>query len=304
MKAISIVIPVFKSRDTLELLFERLTTFSVENTDFLKEIIFVDDASNDGTLDRLLELSKKSDLSIQIVSLHQNRGQYTATAVGLGYATAEWIVTLDDDLQHDPFDILDLFEKAQEGTADLVYGVFPSMKQAFWRNLGSIILRKILASDGFNTSEATGFRLLHRDLAKRYQALRQPISFLDAELCQQAFGIDYVSVKHKERENGKSSYSKRKLFKQAKTLLFHTSFPLKFITRVGLYTSLICLVLVGYFIYNKYVNDVQLGFTALIVSIFLSTGIILFSLGIIGEYVRQIWLFHYRNQSVNHRIIS
>jgi len=73
-------------------------------------------------------------------------------------------------------------------------------------------------------------------------------------------------------------------------VLFHSAMPLKFIVRFGLLMSVFFFLSGCYYIYNKVVNDVQLGFTSIIVAIFFSAGILLMSIGIIGEYIRKIWM--------------
>jgi hypothetical protein len=98
-------------------------------------------------------------------------------------------------------------------------------------------------------------------------------------------------VEHNERTTGNSGYTIAKLTKMAFTiLLLHSTLPLRVISRMGLYMSIVFFVLGCLYIYKKIAFDVEIGFTSLIVAIFFSTGLILFSLGIIGEYIRRIWV--------------
>ena len=98
-------------------------------------------------------------------------------------------------------------------------------------------------------------------------------------------------MNHAERMEGKSTYSTYRLISFAMSiLLYHSGFPLRFISRLGLIIAFICFLLGLYFIYAKIMFNAPIGFTSIIVSIFFSTGLVLFSLGIIGEYIRKLWI--------------
>ena len=115
--------------------------------------------------------------------------------------------------------------------------------------------------------------------------------FVDDYLLLGAQKVKSCIVEHHAREQGKSGYTIFKLIKMAVSiLLLHSTLPLKIISRLGLWMSIAFFVMGCYYIYKKLVFDAEIGFTSLIVAIFFSTGLILFSLGIIGEYIRRIWV--------------
>ena len=124
-----------------------------------------------------------------------------------------------------------------------------------------------------------------------FKNIRIPVLFVDEYLMQYAIRQSSCLVEHSPRAYGKSNYTGWELFKMAvEIIVFHSALPLKMITRFGLVMSFVFFFFGCFYIWQKMFNDVQLGFTSLVVSIFFSTGMILLSLGIIGEYIRKIWV--------------
>lgn len=287
MSELDLVIPVYKSKNTIPQLVADLESW-VAAQSFSVRVIFVEDGGNDGTLEILKSRLEDSNLKHNVYQLIKNYGQYTATSVGFYYSTADWVATIDDDLQHPVAELTKLLDARSD--QQLIYGTFEVKKHALWRNLGSTILKRIFVSQGANYEHVTSFRLFRKEVIAPFKQRIAPVLFLDEQLHRHALKVGFVSVNHAPRD-GKSSYSNFKLMKLALTLLlFHTALPLKFITRFGILMSFVFMLFGFYFIYNKMVNDVPLGFTSMIVALFFSTGLILVSLGIIGEYIRKIWI--------------
>ena len=290
MNELDIVIPLFKSRSNIVLLVERLEEWR-KTVDFSFQVIFVVDGCPEKSFDQIQETIKSVQFEAQILNLAKNYGQQTATAIGFSACTAPYIATIDDDLQHDPFQLNILFETLKEEQADLVYGVYIKKKHSFFRNTGSQLLKRLLYSKEKDYSMVTSFRMMKASTCSKFKSVNSPILFVDEHLMESAHRISTCLVDHANRNNGKSSYSSWKLFKLAtEILLFHSSFPLKLIIRFGFTTSFFFFIVGCYFIWEKLVNNVQLGFTSIIVAIFFSAGMILLSLGIIGEYIRKIWV--------------
>ena len=131
MTILSIIIPVYNSHDSLLELFEK-----VQNKLKLKhEIIFVNDESKDESWTVIKNISSKNENIIGI-NLLKNVGQDNAIMAGLSFAKGEFVIIMDDDLQHDPSYIMNLYEKCDEGY-DIVYGNFIKKKQKLWKNFGS-----------------------------------------------------------------------------------------------------------------------------------------------------------------------
>ncbi len=289
---LEIIIPIYKSKLTLEALVERLNEWTAsEGVIFRPRIIFVEDGSGDGTYDFLLSLKDKIQFEFEAIRLMKNYGQHTAISVGLSQSTADLVVVMDDDLQHDPFEINKLVDTLQTTDSDLVYGVYKKKKHNFVRNFSSRVLKRITKSKSIDFSNVTSFKVMKAHVLTIIKLQRSPIIFSDVYLLESAGKVATCEVPHAKRLAGDSTYSNRKLIKLTLGIvLFHSSLPLKMIVRLGLIMSAVFFGMSCYYVYQKLFNNVEMGFTSIIVSIFLSTGLILVSLGIIGEYIRRIWI--------------
>jgi glycosyltransferase involved in cell wall biosynthesis len=288
MVDIDIIIPVYNSSESIKNLINRLNEWSEVST-YTFRVIFVDDASKDDSKFRIA--SQPKNFEFKLIQLATNHGQHTATAVGIGFSTAKLIATIDDDLQHDPFEIDKLITTLHSENADFVYGLYNKKKHSFLRNMGSLLLKKILFQFDLDFNSVTSFRLMKSRLAKQFKESRSNVVFIDDYFKKYSIKQATCQVNHSDRCAGNSNYTYWELIKfSIKIILYHSSIPLKFITRFGLLMAILFFFSGCYFIYNKMFFDVPLGYTSLIVAIFFSTGMIMMSLGIIGEYIRKIWI--------------
>ncbi|RKS99654.1 glycosyltransferase [Flavobacterium sp. 123] len=286
---LDIVIPVYNSSLNVSSLIERLNSWANETT-YKFQVIFVDDCSNDNSIKKII--SEPKAFEYKLIQLAKNYGQHTATAVGLSKSSAPYVATIDDDLQHDPFELENLLKMLIHEDIDLVYGVYQKKEHAAFRNFGSSLLKRILRLAGLNYNMVTSFRLMKSKVTKTFKNTSvTSIIFIDEYLTKIAKNQSSCLVNHFSRKEGQSNYSTWKLVKFAlKIILFHTAIPLRFITRFGLVMAIVFFMFGFYFTYNKIANNVPLGYSSLIVALFFSTGMILLSLGIIGEYIRKIWI--------------
>ena len=290
MISLDLIIPTYKSAQSIGLLVQKLNQFSANGT-FKLHVVFVNDASPDNTQTVLEENLKQAQFSYKTIRLAQNYGQHTATAIGLYFTESALVATIDDDLQHHPEDFLALYQHMLNTQSDLVYGVFEEKKHHVFRNLGTRILQNILKLDGRDYSMVTSYRLMKSSVIAVFKNRQIKTHFIDDFFLLASSNTSSYQVNHQKRAFGNSGYSFGALLKMAIKILFlHSSLPLKVISRMGLLLSLVFFVLGCFYIYQKLVYDVSIGFTSLIVAIFFSTGLILFSLGIIGEYIRRIWI--------------
>lgn len=247
-------------------------------------------------------ISKQSE-KITIIELHKNYGQYTATYIGLLNTDADWVVTMDDDGQHDPSFIYKMLEERGKSNADLVYAKYAEVNHKSYKVRGSNTLRSIMKWTHPESIDANSFRLIHKSVLRNLSSNPVQSAFLDEDLWQAAKSYAVVEVPHLTSQKNTSSYSKFKLYRQAINLiLFHTSLPLKWMTRLGMIMGVMFFFIGAYRLYLKWTQDVALGYTSLIVSIFFSTSILLICLGIIGEYIRRIWIQQQGLNKVNFTI--
>ncbi|EPB65812.1 glycosyltransferase, group 2 family protein [Ancylostoma ceylanicum] len=147
MKTLDIIIPVYKSKQTLEALIARLNEWVETKSNLKIHVVFIEDGSGDGTYEFLLHLKNRIRFSSEVIRLMRNYGQHTAISTGLSVSESELVVIMDDDLQHDPFEIDKLIEELKATDADLVYGVYKKKQHNVVRNLSSRVLKRITKSD-------------------------------------------------------------------------------------------------------------------------------------------------------------
>jgi glycosyltransferase involved in cell wall biosynthesis len=286
----SIVVPVYNSAKTLEGLCARLVqTFISNGISF--EIILVNDNSTDNSWDAIKRIKSNSSYNITAVNLSQNFGQHKALLCGFQQTKGDYVVTIDDDLQYFPEDILQLIEEQKKSNANVVYGIYEDKKHAAWRNAGSNLIAKLFRHFASIPVKGSSFKLISKEIINQIKNYNQPFVFLDEIIAWHSSNTSFTSIRHEERKEGTSGYSLFKLTKYSfQIIVSYTTLPLRIITWFGLLAFLVCLGFVTYFVYMKYTYGAELGFTSLIVSIFMSTGLILFSIGIIGEYISRLFM--------------
>lgn len=286
----SVVIPVYNSAASLEELCGRIhNTFTELGVSF--EVIFVDDYSADRSWQILQLLKVQFPDTVKLIRFSRNYGQHSATFCGFQNAKGNFVISIDDDLQNAPEDILKLIQKQNDTRTDLVYGV-GDKQHAFWRKMGSGILRsgsKLLEG---GPHKGSSFRLLSRSLIDQVLQHNRHFIFLDEVLFWYTNEIAFESVTHYARPNGRSSYSLRKLLGMvARSTLFYSTWPLKVMTLGGLFMSSLSFIAGIIFIILRFFYDVPVrGFTALIVTILFSTSLILLCFGVVGGYIKHIFI--------------
>jgi glycosyltransferase involved in cell wall biosynthesis len=286
---ISVVIPVYKSQETLPELVQRLDKV-LSQAAGKYEVILVNDDSPDGSwevIERLAELFA----CVRGVDLLRNYGQHNATLCGIREARYEAIVTMDDDLQHPPEEIPQLLEKLEEGF-DVVYGVPKRLPHSWWRNLGSILSKWAVATAiGIKTvRDVSAFRLFRKDIRKAFEGYDNPDVMVDVLLSWGTTRYAAVQVDEQPRAVGKSNYNLAKLVRMS--LLYLTNFstkPLRFSNIIGFLFTLLGFIGFIYVVIIYFVAGSVPGFPFLASAIMVFSGVQLFALGIIGEYLARVF---------------
>jgi len=285
----SVVVPVFNSSETLPMLFERLKKV-MDATAKSWEAIFVDDGSTDSSWMVLGEIKRANPDRVTAIRLSKNFGQHNATFCGFNFMNGNWLITLDDDLQNPPEEIKALLDAREQADADLVYGIYEKKQHSYVRNMGSNYLKRTSRMLG-RPGEGSSFRMISRDVVQNVLMHHQNFIFIDELLTWYTGNILYVPVKHEKRISRRSGYNTRKLWGLITNLMiYYTNVPLKIMTYGGFISSAIFMVLSFIFVIKKLFFNVPLGYTSLIVTILFSTSLILFSLGVIGEYLSRIYM--------------
>jgi undecaprenyl-phosphate 4-deoxy-4-formamido-L-arabinose transferase len=255
------------------------------------EIILVNDHSKDASWETIKSLSSSND-HVRGINLIKNFGQHNALLCGVRAARNEFIITMDDDLQHPPEEIPRLLAKLDEGF-DVVYGTPAMLHHGAHRDFASkftkYILSKLMASDiAHSVSSFRAFRTLIRLSFERFES---PNLVLDALLTWGTSSFSSVTVDHQPRAEGVSNYRFRKLARHALNLITGFSvLPLQLATVMGmLFTAFGFFVLIYALAVFFFVGRPVPGFTFLASIIAIFSGAQMFVLGIIGEYLAQIY---------------
>jgi glycosyltransferase involved in cell wall biosynthesis len=286
---ISIVVPVFNASMTLEKLSER-TVAVLQKLSLNYEIIFVDDGSQDQSWNIITSLKTHYDSKIIGIQLSRNYGQQIATMCGLQRARGTWIVTLDDDLQIAPEQIETLWKRMEDMPADVIYGAYTQPKNGWVHNTGTRVFHRLLKMVAPDCPRGSSFRLIRSDILKFFPVHLGPWIFIDPILAWLSSSIVSVPVTHEKKNHGKSGYSFFKLLNLAcQALIIYSSKPFRLIIWIALMGAGISFVIGLYFIIQKLTVGSQLGFSAIIVTISFASSMILFCLGVLGEYIYRIY---------------
>lgn len=286
---LSVVIPVFNSSELIKNTVDEVER-SLNALNLSYEIILVNDGSTDNSWEVLKEIFQPQR-NIVIVNLLKNYGQHSAIICGLDKAKGSYIVTMDDDLQNPPSEIEKLYRKISEGF-DLVMAKFNSKKHAEYRKLGSRIV-SFLNYKIFKKPRGislTNFRIFTRQVAERVVGHNTFHPYIPGLLLMYSSSIANVTTDHKPRSIGKSNYSPRKIAKLVFRILFNYSvYPLNVLLTIGIIGALFSFFLAAYFIFKALLVGVSVpGWTTVVVLISFFNGILLLTLGIIGQYIVRI----------------
>ncbi len=285
----SIIIPVYNGEQTLVALNQRLHIFFEKKSSF--EVIFVYDCGKDNSWEVLLEIKKNFPDTVKLIHLSRNFGQHNALICGFEYAKGDFIITMDEDLQHAPEDIQILIEKQQEKDFDVVYGKYETRKHTVFRNLTSSILKKIIEIGTPDIHpDYTAFRLIKSQVAKTCVDMRNSYTFLDGYLSWVTTHCDSCVVSHHERQGGVSAYTLSKLINHTINIFVtFSNLPIRFLTKMSFVVLFLMSLYSAYVIIRKLVfDDFAMGYPSLVIIIGFGIGLIMLALGIIGEYIYRI----------------
>jgi dolichol-phosphate mannosyltransferase len=286
MAHISIVIPVYKAEDCLQVLYDRLrASLEIINSDF--EIILVEDCGGDRSWEIICELAK-SDPRVKGIQFSRNFGQHYGITAGLDHCDGDWVVVMDCDLQDRPEEIPRLYEKAQEGY-DVVLARRGKRKDPLLKRLKSSLFYKVFNyfTELEYDSEVGNFRIISRRVAENFRLMREQLRFFGGIVDWMGFTTTSVNVSHEERFAGQSTYTFSKLWKLAsETIIAYSDKPLRICISLGFLISAFAfaygvVILLRALIYGSPIT----GWSSLIISLYFLGGIIISILGILGIYL-------------------
>ncbi len=292
MSLYSVVVPVYNSEPTLEELYTRVRNVfeTAIHEDF--ELILVDDGSRDGSYEKMKAL-RAGDRRVKIVQMARNFGQHPALLCGFSFVEGDFVITMDDDLQHPPEEIpklIDTMNRRQD--VDVIIAKYENRHHNFIRRLGTRLsvyaTSKMLPKDP--DLEITSFRLIRRFIVDAILKMNVRLPQIGNLLVCTSNRIINVPVRHDARKYGRSGYTFRHLAHDLfHDILSNSAFPLIVVRNLGIISFLVSVALslvylVRYFAFGTSVE----GWTTLVLLVTGFSGLILLSMGIIGQYLMNI----------------
>jgi len=282
----SVVIPVFNSEKIVGETVDRTVEF-FKKAGWRYEIVLVNDGSEDRSWD-VLSAKAAGDRNVTAIDLLKNYGQHTAVFCGLKHATGDFVLTIDDDLQNPPGEMVHLVAKVLEGY-DVVYGRFRQKRHAFYRRAGSWLVTR-LNRRVFHQPvdlDVTNFRIMRREVVDRIVAYRTSFPYINGLSLMFSSKRANVWVEHKPREAGRSNYGWMRLFALVARIMFnYSAFPLHVISLTGFGVAS-CAFLAGFWFLLKamFFGTSVTGWASIVVLVSFLGGVNIVVVSMVGEYL-------------------
>lgn len=292
MKKVSFVIPCYRSEKTLGGVVSEIKETMEKLNQYTYEIILVNDSSPDNTWKTIEKLSEEND-NITGINLSKNFGQHAALMAGMRETTGDYVVCLDDDGQTPANEVDKLLTALEEGY-DAVYAKYGNKKHSLFRNFGSRVndmMTRIMLGKPKELFVSSYFgvkRFVVEDMV-RYQ---NSYPYVIGLVLRATKNIANVEVTHREREEGRSGYTLKKLL----GLWFNgfTAFsvtPLRIATVIGIFCAFVGFAYGIYVFVRRLIDpNVVMGFSSLMCVILFVGGMLMIMLGLVGEYIGRIYI--------------
>ena len=291
LPGLSIVVPVYRGAATVGRLVDALSALSPEGG---IEVVLVNDGSPDNSGDVCRALVGTATIPLVYIEHTRNFGEHNAVMTGLRHATGRYVITMDDDLQNPPAEVLKLYDHTRLGGWDVVYTRYAVKAHAGWRNLGSRFANGVadLLLDKPRGLYLSSFRCMASPVVEAVTLYRGPYPYVDGLIMQTTQRIDSIEVAHLPRAEGRSNYTLRRLV--LLWLNLATSFslaPLRLAILLGLVMALLGAVGAVATVVEALTSDATpSGWASTMTVLLLVGGLQSMILGVLGEYVGRTFL--------------
>lgn len=291
MKKLSIVIPCYRSQDTITNVVERVITTVEQDKRYDYEIICINDCSPDDTISVLKELAKNK--RIKVLDFSRNFGQHSALMAGFNHVTGDIIVCLDDDGENPPEEMFRLIDKLEEGY-DLVSAKYVDESRSFIRKIGtkvSFAMSHYLIGRPKDI-DLNSFYVFRRYIADEIIKYKNAYPFVHGLILRVSRNMANVEMKRAERLAGESGYNFRRLL--SLWMNGFTAFsekPLQIASIIGVLSAMVGFVYSIFIILRKlFVPEIAMGYSSVMAAILFFSGLIMLFLGLLGEYIGRIYI--------------
>jgi polyisoprenyl-phosphate glycosyltransferase len=283
---ISVVSPVYRAASLLDELVSRIETAVSTITDSF-EIILVEDCGPDHSWEVIARIAAANP-RVKGIKLSRNFGQHYAITAGLDHAEGEWVVVMDCDLQDLPEEIPALYAKAQTGY-HVVLAQRTNRQDGFFKKLSSQIFYRTLAylTGSHQDETIANFGIYHQKVITEIQGMRESIRYFPTMVRWVGFKQTKLPVSHAPNTERGSSYNFKRLFNLAlDIMLAYSDKPIRLTVKLGMLVSLSGFAFALYTLIRYWAGDIIVaGYASLIISLWLLTGFILITLGMVGLYI-------------------
>jgi dolichol-phosphate mannosyltransferase len=256
------------------------------------EIVIVNDASPDRDWEVIQELAR-ADRRIKGINFSRNFGQHHAITAGVDYATGDWVVVMDCDLQDQPEEIPNLYKVATEQEKDIVFALRKDRQDSRLKILASRAFGYVLSSlsDLPIDSRVGNFSMFSARVARSYRTLREGSRSHGLTLLWCGFRRGYVEAQHAPRFAGKTTYNLRRSMKLAiESITSQSNKPLRMSINFGFVMAALAISFGFYFAVRKLFFDASVsGWTSMIVSLFFIGGLLIANMGVVGLYLGKVF---------------
>jgi glycosyltransferase involved in cell wall biosynthesis len=288
---ISFVIPVFRNEKAVTITYEKIVAMCQSALPaYGREFVFVDDGSDDGSLNELLAIRRR-DATVRIVSFTRNFGQMAAILAGLKTATGDLVLHLSADLQ-DPVDLIPRLVQQFEAGNEVVVAYRENREDRFTSRLTSRLFYRIIRlslpeipSGGFD------YVLMARKVVDAFNSIEVRNRFFQGDVLWLGYKTSFVPYTRAKRTYGKSQYTFAKRLKNSLDAILDSSYlPIRFISLVGVITALSGFLYAVDIVYARLRHDIPAtGLAPIMILVLVIGGLLMLMLGIIGEYVWRIY---------------
>jgi undecaprenyl-phosphate 4-deoxy-4-formamido-L-arabinose transferase len=287
---LSVVVPVYRGANSVGQLVEALSALRIDGG---LEIVLVNDGSPDNSLEVCKALVAKATVPITLVNLSRNFGEHNAVMAGFRHARGQWTITMDDDLQNPPEEVIKLLDHARVNGHDAVYTYYDDKKHAAWRNWGSQFTNWVadILLDKPKNLYLSSFRCLSAFVVEQIVAYEGPFPYVDGLVMQVTQNIGRIRVTHLPRAEGRSNYTLRRLVRLWLNMFLNFSvMPLRVSTLAGMALSVLGFVGAVIVIIESLVTQTPPGWGSLMATVLLVSGVQLVIVGLVGEYLGRLFL--------------